>query len=196
MASALTATNRLGGGNNVGEQKDIGAAPEQDTESGKLPKLGGIYWWLLLGLMIASDIVSALANLLVLLGLGIAGEGSIVTLGIGAIVALPVGFSIAAMGWVVGVLVSFNAFMFSTGYYLFNKVSLLGARKLATMGVSVIIEFIPSANALPMLTIAFLIITFTENAKRGSSILGSVVQGAITKTGLVGAVAGKVLSKA
>ena len=89
--------------------------------------------------------------------------------------------------------------MFANGYYLYNKIPLIGARKLVTQGVSVIIELIPYANILPMLTISFLIITITENLKRGTGIVGGTVgkvaTNALSKAGPVGMVAGKVLSK-
>ncbi|MDO8520790.1 MAG: hypothetical protein Q7S52_01615 [bacterium] len=182
------ASRRLGGGKNVGSQKGAGSAQEQAGESAGLPKLGGVAWWLMLGLMIGSDIGSVLCGLLVTAGIGLSA----------ALVTAPIGIPLAVVGWAAGVLVSFNAFMFSMGYYLFNKVPLMGARKLATMGVSAIIELIPMVSMLPMLTIAFLIITITENMKRGSGIVGKLAQKVISKTpvGRVANVAGAVLSKA
>ena len=164
-ALAAGAARRFGGGKNVGTQRGAGASPKQEGESEGLPKLGGVAWWLLLGLMILSDIGSVISNLLVTAGIGLAG----------AVVTAPIGIPLVVVGWIAGVLISFNAFMFSMGYYLFNEVPLMGVRKLATMGVSAIIELIPWVNILPMLTISFLIITITENVKRGHGILGGVV---------------------
>ena len=181
----MSVTNQL-------EGRGVGTTPKPEEEN-KPKKLGGVYWWLLLGLMIMSDIGSVFCQLLVTAGLGIAGSTGIITLGIGA----ALGFGIAAAGWAAGALVSFNAFMFAMGYYFFNKVSLMGARKLATIGASAIIELLPLIGLLPMLTISFLVITFVENAKRGAGggIIGTVAKKALAKTP-IGAVAGKVLSKA
>jgi hypothetical protein len=150
--------------------------------------------------MISSDIGCVLLDLLEGAGIAIAGGGSAITLGLGAPVAIPLGFSIAAVGWAGGALLSLNAFMFSTGYYLYNKVPLGEARKLATIGVSAIIKLIPMINMFPTLTISFIAVTVMENMKRGKGIFGGVVgtvaKKTIAKAGPVGAVAGKVLSKA
>lgn len=160
--------------------------PSNEHEESRTPKqqakLGGIFWWLILGLMIASDLGCILFDLLVTGGIAVAGVGTLATFGLGAIIALPLGFSIATLAYVGGVFLSFNASMFSVGYYFFNNVPLMRARRLGTMGVSAIIKLLPFVNMVPTLTIAFLVITFMENAKRGAGLLGGVI--------------GKVLSKA
>lgn len=185
--------SRLGQGKSIGVQRGKETAPEQDVKEAGLPKLGGTFWWLILGLMIMSDIGSVLCNLLVAAGLGIAGAGSALTLMLGAVVALPLGFSIAALGWAGGIFLAFNAFMFSTGYYWLNHVPLMEARKLATWGTSAIIKMVPLLSAFPTLTISFVVITVMENAKRGSGLLGVVAQKALAKTGPVGSVAAQAI---
>ncbi len=175
-------------------QRGGSATPEKTVKA-----LGGVTWWLILGFMIISDIGSVLCNLIVTTGVTIAAAGTAATLGLGAIIAIPLGVSISGVGWLAGFIVSLNAFMFSMGYYFFNGVPLMGVRKVATVGVSAIIELLPWVSALPMLTISFLIITITENMKRGKGIMGGVAgkvaTKAIAKAGPVGMVAGKILSK-
>src|SRR3989344_9247750 len=149
-------------------------------------KLGGVFWWLMLGLMGFSDIGTALCNILVTVGL------SLTATVVGSIIGIP----LAVLGYGASLLISLNAFMFSMGYYWTNKVPLLEARKLATLGVSVIIKGIPYGNLLPTLTISFVVVTLMENAKRGSGIIGAVAKKVVAKAGPVGAIAGNVLSKA
>ncbi len=157
-------------------------SPEQSAQ--RKEKLGGVFWWLLLGLMIASDVGCILSDLLIAGGIAIS-----VTV-VGAVVGVP----LAVVGWAVGVLLSFNAFMFSTGYYLKNNVPLLEGRKIATWGVSAIIKAFPGLNVIPALTISFVAITLMENTKRGGGVLGKVGKQVLSKTP-VGAVAVKVAEK-
>jgi len=145
-------------------------------------KLGGIFWWLLLGLMIVSDIGCIIGNLLITGGLALTATA------IGAVVGLP----LAILGQAMSMFLSFNAFMFSTGYYVMNKVPLLEGRKIATMSVSAIIKLTPYVNLIPALTISFVAVTFMENAKRGSGIIGAVVRQTVERTPL-GAMAVKVV---
>jgi hypothetical protein len=163
------------------KQQSGGALPEQPQ------KLGGVFWWLMLGLMVISDVGCALSNLL------IAGGTALTATALGA----PVGIPLAILGWIGSSFLTFNAFMFSTGYYFMNKVPLMEARKLSTMGVSVIMKLIPFINILPTITISFIVVTMLENAKRGRGLLGGTVgaiaQKAMSKAGPIGAVAAKVV---
>ena len=155
MAGATSvATSHPGGG---AQRSSVATQPQ----GGGQKALGGFTWWLLL----------ALCNVLVTAGIGLTATVA------GSIVGIP----LAAFAWIVGVLVSFNAFMFAMGYYLFNKVPLMGARKLATQGISIIIELIPLVSVLPMMTISFLIITITENLKRGKGMFGGVAGKVVAK---------------
>lgn len=184
---ATTATNRLGGGKNVGTQRGDPARPA--VAGGELPaqeKLGGVAWWLVLGFLALIDLGSMLVSLL-FQGLGIA----VTATGFGA----PVGIPIAVLGWICGAFLMMNALIITIGYLLLNHVPLLGARKLAIWGLNVIIEAVPIMSAFPTATLVFLIITITENMKRGSGVLARVAQKAMAKAGPVGAIAGKVLAK-
>lgn len=169
---ALEAAGSLGGRRTVDAQRRVGAASQQ-TAGGGLPKLGGVFWWLLLGLMIASDIGSIVCDLI------IAGGTALTATAVGSVVGIP----LAIVGWVGGVFLAFNAFMFSTGYYLLNNVPLMEARKLATMGVSAIIKLIPMVNLLPTLTISFIVVTIMENTKRKGGIVGKIAQTVTVRAG-------------
>jgi hypothetical protein len=135
--------------------------------------------------MLFSDLICIIAAILVSAGMGLTATVA------GAVVGIP----LAAFAHGVSLLTSFNAFMFSTGYYLYHRVPLMEGRKLATWGVSAIMKVFPYSNLFPTLTFSFVLITFMENAKRGSGIIGKVAQTAVAKTGPAGAIAGKVLSK-
>ena len=175
-------------------QRGGGATPEQTVQA--LKKLGGFFWWFLLGFMVMCDLIGILGSAIVSLGMAAAAAGTVATFGLASALVLPVGFSVAAVGWLLGVFFTFNAFILSTGFYRVNNVPILEARKLATIGLSVIIEAVPYANILPMITISFVLITLMENAKRGGGIIGAVAQKTIARAGPVGAVAGKVLLRA
>jgi len=185
--NSMATSSRLGGGRNVGVQRSVSAAPEQPAESAGLPKLGGFSWWFTLGILVSIDIGSILISLAIE-GLGMAATAT----AIGA----PVGIPIAVLGWIGGVFLTFNALIITIGYLFLNHVPLLQARKLAIWGASAIIEAVPLLSTLPTAALSFAFITFLENTKRGEGILGKVAQKAIAKAGPVGAVAGKVLSKA
>lgn len=193
------ASSALGGARQLAGKGRLPATQGKGAAGGNAAgeqALGGIAWWLLLGLMIMSDLASVICSFLVTLGLGIAGAGTASI--IAAIAALPLGGGIALVGFLAGLFVTFNAYMFASGYFIFNHVPLMDAKKLATMSISAIIEMVPILSVLPMLTISFVAVTILENLKRGKGIVGGtagkVVKQVASKAGPVGYVAGKVLT--
>ena len=137
----------------------------------KLPKLGGFAFFAIHALMIFADIMSVVMELFIAAGLGLTA-----TL-VGSIVGIP----LAVIGYGGQFIVDVNAFLIAFLYYWWNHVPLMETRKLATIGVSAIIKVLPIIGGLPTATISFLVVVFIENARR--------------RSGAIGALAGKALSK-
>ena len=155
-ALATGVAQRLGGGRNIGTQKGAAATGEQAEESAGLPKLGGVAWWLILGALATIDLVGLALSLgLTSLGVGISAT----------VVGIVIGIPLAMLGWAGSLFLTVNALALTIGYLVANKVPLLGARKLAIWGTSVIIEAIPILSALPTAALSFVIITVTERTE-------------------------------
>jgi hypothetical protein len=123
-------------------------------------------WWLILGMLVFSDIASILLNILVATGLGIS-----VTV-VGAVVGIP----LMLLAWGGGAFLLLNGILITSYYFWTNGVNLMGAKKLATMATSAIIEVLPLLSVLPTASISFVVVTVVENAERSSGILGAVAK--------------------
>lgn len=136
-------------------------------------KLGGIFWWLILGCLIMIDTASVILSLVV--------EG----IGVGVsmtVVGIVIGIPLALLGWAGGIFLTANALLLSIIYFLQNKVPLLQARKLATIGTSALIEAVPILSALPTASLSFIVVTLFENMKRGKGALGGITGTIVQKT--------------
>lgn len=148
----------------------LSVSPQNNQSAKQLPKLGGFPFIAILGILIICDILNVVMDLLITAGLGLSA-----TL-IGAIPGIP----LAVIGYAGQLVINLNAFLITFMYYWYHKVPLLETKKLATIGVSAIMEIMPYTSILPMTTISFFVVVNIENIRRKSGIIG-VVTGNLSK---------------
>lgn len=139
---------------------------EEDEEALAPKKIGGMVWWLLLGMFVFFDLMSILLNILIAVGTGLSATV------VGAVVGIPL--AILAEGG--DIFLIFTALLISNTFFWLNGVSLLGVKKLVTMFMSVIIEFIPIVSILPSASISFILITMFENSERKGGVLSALAR--------------------
>lgn len=141
----------------------------QTSRRQQLPKLGGFPFFAILGILMICDILGVVMNLLITAGLGLSATV------IGAIPGIP----LAVIGYAGQLVIDVNAFLITFMYYWYNKVPLMETKKLATIGVSVIMEVMPFSSILPMMTTSFFVVVTIENLRRKSAIVDAIAGKAI-----------------
>lgn len=191
MATPAT-TNHLGGGRSLGAQRDAGAIARQPVTTSSQHKpgdggygeredsppqmLGGVLFWMTGGLAIIKDLViDTAADALIAFGLG----GSAITVGIGAVVGIP----IAALAWGVKMLFAVTVWLIMYVYfYLHGGIhATVRIKRFVIWFLAIIIEIVPGADLLPATTVMFFLVAFFENVVRKNNLLGFAARTAVDR---------------
>ena len=139
-----------------------------DTTPPPPEKLGGVFFWMVLGLAVAddlSDVVFTAINL--------------------ALVGTVAGIPIAIFLFLIGIGITISIFILMQVYFITHGGLHASAKikRFAMWFIAIPLEMIPVLQLLPMSAILFVVIAWLENTIRKDNLLAHALQSAINRKG-------------
>ncbi len=150
-----------------GQDSGRSAAREVDTPPPP-PRLGGVFFWMVLGLAVADDLSDVLFT-----AINFALVGSVV------------GIPIAIFLFLIGICITGTVFILMQVYFLKHGGLHASAKmkRYALWFLAVPIEMIPVLQLLPMSAILFAVVAWLENTVRKNNLLAHALQSGINRRG-------------